>query len=49
LPERFKHHLKMPLQLGWAEVAIRLLCAIAAGLVIGFDRGEHDRVAGLRT
>lgn len=39
----------MPIHLEWSEIAIRLLCAIAAGGLIGFERGEHGRPAGLRT
>jgi putative Mg2+ transporter-C (MgtC) family protein len=39
----------MPIHPGWSEIAIRLLCAIAAGALIGLDRGEHGRPAGLRT
>jgi putative Mg2+ transporter-C (MgtC) family protein len=31
------------------DVALRLLAAVLAGAVIGFDRGTHGRVAGLRT
>ena len=33
----------------WFEIGIRLVCTIAAGAAIGFDRGEHGRPAGLRT
>jgi putative Mg2+ transporter-C (MgtC) family protein len=39
----------MPIHLEWSEIAIRLLCTAVAGFVIGFDRGEHGRPAGLRT
>jgi putative Mg2+ transporter-C (MgtC) family protein len=39
----------MPLTLTWHEVALRLALAVAAGALIGFDRGEHGRPAGLRT
>ena len=39
----------MPLHLTWSDIAIRLLCTVVAGVVIGFDRGEHGRPAGLRT
>lgn len=39
----------MPIHLEWSEIAIRLLCTIAAGFLIGLDRGEHGRPAGLRT
>src|ERR1700734_2828752 len=39
----------MPIHPQWTDIAIRLLCTIAAGFLIGFDRGEHGRPAGLRT
>jgi putative Mg2+ transporter-C (MgtC) family protein len=39
----------MPLHPEWSDLAIRLLCTALAGFVIGFDRGEHGRPAGLRT
>jgi putative Mg2+ transporter-C (MgtC) family protein len=39
----------MPIHPEWSDLAVRLLCASLAGLVIGFDRGEHARPAGLRT
>jgi putative Mg2+ transporter-C (MgtC) family protein len=39
----------MPLHLEWSDIAVRLLCAVLSGFVIGFDRGEHGRPAGLRT
>jgi putative Mg2+ transporter-C (MgtC) family protein len=39
----------MVLNLQWSEISIRLLCTILAGGLIGFNRGEHGRPAGLRT
>jgi|SRR5215472_17840861 len=39
----------MPIAPEWSDLVIRLLCTIAAGALIGFDRGEHGRTAGLRT
>lgn len=30
-------------------MAIRLVCALIAGAVIGLNRGEHGKAAGLRT
>jgi putative Mg2+ transporter-C (MgtC) family protein len=39
----------MPLEIDWQEIAIRLLCTVAAGAVIGFNREGHGRTAGLRT
>ncbi len=35
--------------IGWQDIAIRLLCTVLAGLVIGCNRGEHGRPAGMRT
>lgn len=39
----------MPLNLSWPEIALRLALAFAAGALIGFNRTEHGRAAGLRT
>src|SRR6202167_3095535 len=39
----------MPLTLTWQEVAIRLTLSVVAGALIGLDRGERGRAAGLRT
>lgn len=39
----------MPLELGWPEVVLRLAAAVAAGLVVGFNREERSQAAGLRT
>ena len=39
----------MPLTLDWKEIAIRLALSVIAGGLIGLDRGEHGRPAGLRT
>lgn len=39
----------MPIFPSWSDIAIRLVCTLAAGLLIGFDRGKHGRPAGLRT
>jgi putative Mg2+ transporter-C (MgtC) family protein len=39
----------MPTNLGWNEIALRLALTVVAGAVIGFNRGEHGRPAGLRT
>lgn len=39
----------MPIEVTWAEIAIRLLCTVAAGGLIGLNRTEHGRAAGLRT
>ena len=39
----------MPVELTWPDAAIRLALAIVAGIVIGYDRSERGRAAGLRT
>lgn len=39
----------MPINPDWPDIAIRLFCTIIAGALIGFNRGEHGRPAGLRT
>src|SRR5579862_8631293 len=36
-------------QPGWLEIALRLTLTVVAGALIGLDRGEHGRPAGLRT
>jgi putative Mg2+ transporter-C (MgtC) family protein len=35
--------------LTWPDLVIRMLCTLIAGAIIGYDRGEHGQVAGLRT
>jgi putative Mg2+ transporter-C (MgtC) family protein len=39
----------MPIPVSWPEIAVRLLCASVAGALIGLNRTEHGRAAGLRT
>ena len=39
----------MPLELTWSDMVIRLVCALIAGGIIGFNRGERGKAAGLRT
>jgi len=39
----------MPLTIGWRDVLLRLAFAVAAAALIGWDRGEHGKTAGLRT
>jgi putative Mg2+ transporter-C (MgtC) family protein len=39
----------MPISIDWMEISIRLALAVVAGSLIGFNRGEHGRPAGLRT
>ncbi len=39
----------MPLQLGWDEIALRLAATVVAGIVLGLDRSERGKAAGMRT
>jgi putative Mg2+ transporter-C (MgtC) family protein len=39
----------MPVQIDWREIALRLLCTVLAGAVIGFNREGRGHTAGLRT
>jgi putative Mg2+ transporter-C (MgtC) family protein len=39
----------MALTIGWPEIALRLTITLLAGALIGFNRAERGRPAGLRT
>ena len=39
----------MSAQIDWLDIAMRLGLTVLAGVVIGLDRSEHGKVAGLRT
>lgn len=39
----------MPTMLTWTEIALRLACAVGVGALLGLNRSEHGRAAGLRT
>jgi putative Mg2+ transporter-C (MgtC) family protein len=39
----------MPTHIGWQEITLRLALTIIAGLLIGYNRTEHGKAAGLRT
>src|SRR5271157_2063069 len=39
----------MALTLQWDEIALRLVLTVIAGTLVGIDRSEHGRPAGLRT
>jgi putative Mg2+ transporter-C (MgtC) family protein len=39
----------MPVTLHWTDVVIRLLVTLIIGTLIGYNRSEHGKVAGLRT
>jgi len=39
----------MPLIIDWDDIALRLGLTVIAGLLIGYNRTEHGKAAGLRT
>src|ERR1043166_3816072 len=39
----------MPLHPSLTDLVVRLLCTLIAGAIIGYNRGEHGKAAGLRT
>jgi putative Mg2+ transporter-C (MgtC) family protein len=39
----------MPLNPGWDAIALRLLLTVIAGVLVGYDRSEHGKAAGMRT
>jgi putative Mg2+ transporter-C (MgtC) family protein len=39
----------MQLTLDWRDISLRLGLALVAGMLVGLNRGEHGRPAGLRT
>jgi putative Mg2+ transporter-C (MgtC) family protein len=39
----------MSVSIGWGDIALRLATAIVAGLLIGYNRTEYGKAAGLRT
>jgi putative Mg2+ transporter-C (MgtC) family protein len=39
----------MPLSLQWPDVALRLLVTVVAGILLGYNRSEHGKSAGMRT
>jgi putative Mg2+ transporter-C (MgtC) family protein len=39
----------MELHIGWSDIAARLFLTVLAGLLIGYNRSEHGKAAGLRT
>jgi putative Mg2+ transporter-C (MgtC) family protein len=41
--------IRMSLSLSWTDIALRLLLTVIVGGIIGANRGEHGRPAGLRT
>jgi putative Mg2+ transporter-C (MgtC) family protein len=39
----------MPFTLTWGDIAVRLVCTFIAGLLVGLDRDERGKAAGIRT
>lgn len=39
----------MPVTLTWGDIAVRLACTFIAGLLVGLDRDERGKAAGMRT
>src|SRR5262249_12866451 len=39
----------MPLNLTLRDVILRIVCTLIAGAIMGYNRGEHGKAAGLRT
>ena len=39
----------MPFTLTWSDIALRLACTMVAGLLVGMNRDEKGRAAGMRT
>lgn len=39
----------MPLELTWQQIAVRITLALISSLIIGINRDEHGRPAGIRT
>jgi putative Mg2+ transporter-C (MgtC) family protein len=39
----------MPLTLSWGDIAVRLACTLLAGLLVGINRDEKGKAAGMRT
>jgi hypothetical protein len=39
----------IPVELTWSDLVIRVACTLVAGAIIGYDRGERGKAAGLRT
>lgn len=39
----------MPTHIDWSEISLRLALTVAAGFLIGLNRGEHGHAAGMRT
>jgi putative Mg2+ transporter-C (MgtC) family protein len=39
----------MPFTLTWSDIAVRLACTLITGILVGVDRDERGKAAGIRT
>lgn len=39
----------LPIRLEWTDIALRLALTVVASVVIGYNRSEHGKAAGMRT
>jgi putative Mg2+ transporter-C (MgtC) family protein len=39
----------MPFTVSWGDIAVRLMCTFIAGVLVGLDRDERGKAAGIRT
>ena len=39
----------MNLNLSWGEIALRLALTVAVGIVVGYNRSQHGKIAGMST
>jgi hypothetical protein len=39
----------MTTPLGWTDMALRLALTVLAGILLGYNRSEHGKAAGMRT
>lgn len=37
----------MPITISWEQIALRVLLALVASFLIGFDRHEHGKTSGV--
>jgi putative Mg2+ transporter-C (MgtC) family protein len=49
IQQRIDGDAPMPLTLTWSDIAIRLVCTFIAGALVGADRDERGKAAGMRT
>jgi putative Mg2+ transporter-C (MgtC) family protein len=39
----------MPFTLAWSDIAVLVACTFIVGILVGIDRGERGKAAGIRT